>query len=275
VNLYEKLIEIRKEVPYLQKENAGAQYKYVSSSQVLSNCKKKMDELKILLVPRVTGHKVLESPIEQRDKDGNVFKRTTTYFTELDMEMTWVNAEKPDEMIVCSWYGQGVDIAGEKGVGKAMTYAEKYFMLKFFNIPTDKDDPDLFQDKLEGKEPPKPTQPVAPLVRVVPPIKVTTPAQPDSTLKANAAMKAEKTALLNQAITDSLLSPAPKAETPAAKPKPINFPAFWAECKKIGYTESDVHEYTKCDSLKDWTREQLASLTAELKGIKANEMEGK
>ena len=36
---------------------------------------------------------------------------------------------------------------GEKGVGKALTYAEKYFMLKFFNIPTDKDDPDSFQKK--------------------------------------------------------------------------------------------------------------------------------
>ena len=41
-----------------------------------------------------------------------------------------------------SFYGQGVDISGEKGVGKALTYAEKYFLLKFFNIPTDEADPD-------------------------------------------------------------------------------------------------------------------------------------
>ena len=153
MNIYEKLIEVRKEVPYLQKENAGSQYKYVSSSQVLSNCKRKMDELGILLIPTVSGHKVSESIIEQHEKDtDHVFKRTTTYFTELDMTMTWVNAEKPEETISCPWYGQGVDIAGEKGVGKAMTYAEKYFMLKFFNIPTDKDDPDSFKDKVEGKE---------------------------------------------------------------------------------------------------------------------------
>src|SRR5690606_10249645 len=49
-----------------------------------------------------------------------------------------------------SWYGQGIDIAGEKGVGKALTYAEKYYLLKTFNIATDKDDPDSFQDKQEG-----------------------------------------------------------------------------------------------------------------------------
>jgi hypothetical protein len=43
--------------------------------------------------------------------------------------------------VSCRWYGQGID-SGERGVGKAMTYAEKYFLLKFFNIPTDEDDPD-------------------------------------------------------------------------------------------------------------------------------------
>ena len=154
LNIYQKLIEVRKMVPYLQKENAGQQYKYVSSSQVLSNCKVKMDELGLLLIPAVIGHKVTESIVEVHDQNtGFVTKRTTTYFTELDMSMTWVNAEKPDETIACTWYGQGVDIAGEKGVGKAMTYAEKYFMLKFFNIPTDKDDPDSFQGKLNGDDP--------------------------------------------------------------------------------------------------------------------------
>ena len=154
MNLYQKLIEVRKSTPYLQKESQGTQYKYVGSSQVLAALKAKMDELQLLLIPRVTGHKVLESVVEQHEKDtNNVTKRTTTYFTELDMTMTWVNAEEPEETIECPWYGQGVDIAGEKGVGKALTYAEKYFMLKFFNVPTDKDDPDAFQAKHEDKPP--------------------------------------------------------------------------------------------------------------------------
>jgi hypothetical protein len=152
VNIYQKLIEVRKVVPYLQKEAVGNQYNYVSSSQVLAATKLKMDELGLILIPRVTNHKVSESIIEQKNPtSGDVFKRTTTYFTELDMTMTWVNAEDPKETIECPWYGQGVDIAGEKGVGKALTYSEKYFMLKFFNIPTDKDDPDSFQAKHDDK----------------------------------------------------------------------------------------------------------------------------
>ena len=40
-------------------------------------------------------------------------------------------------------------------MGKALTYGEKYFLLKFFNIATDKDDPDSFQRKQESIQPPK------------------------------------------------------------------------------------------------------------------------
>ena len=150
MNIYQKLIEVRKSVPYLQKGADGPQFKYVSSSQVLASLKNAMDELGLLLIPSVVEHKVTEQVVEYLDKDryGNEKpKKTSTYFTELDLIYTWINAEKPEEKVTCAWYGQGVDIAGEKGVGKALTYAEKYFMLKFFNIPTDKDDPDSFQEK--------------------------------------------------------------------------------------------------------------------------------
>jgi hypothetical protein len=152
MNIYQKLIEVRKTVPYLQKADTGAQYQYTGSSRVLAAVVDKMNELGLLLIPSVTAHTLNESPIEIKDANGNTTKRTTTYFTELEMTMTWVNADNPEEKIVSGWYGQGVDIAGEKGVGKALTYAEKYFMLKFFNIATDKDDPDAFQAKHESKE---------------------------------------------------------------------------------------------------------------------------
>jgi hypothetical protein len=155
LNIYQKLIEVRKSVPYLKKEAEGKQYSYTGSSQVLASVRNKMDELGLLLIPRIVGKNLIESPIEFKDTNGNVTKRTTTYFTELIMTMTWVNADKPDETIECPWYGQGVDIAGEKGVGKALTYAEKYFILKQFNIATDKDDPDAWQEKAESYSKPE------------------------------------------------------------------------------------------------------------------------
>ena len=155
MNLYQKLIEVRKAVPYLQKEAEGQQYKYVGSSQVLASVRAKMDELGLLLTVKVLGHNVNGETVENEDKYGKK-KKTTTYFTELDLEFTWINAEKPEEILSLPFYGQGVDIAGEKGVGKALTYAEKYFLLKQFTIATDKDDPDAFQQKSESYRKPDP-----------------------------------------------------------------------------------------------------------------------
>lgn len=145
MNIYQKLIEVRKTVPYLQKESKGFQYKYTASSQVLAAVRAKMDELWLLLIPEVLDHNVTAA----QDSKGR-----TSYFTELDMRMTWVDAENPEERIQSTWYAQGLDLEGEKGVGKAMTYGEKYFMLKFFNIATDKDDPDSFQRENGVKETP-------------------------------------------------------------------------------------------------------------------------
>lgn len=154
MNIYQKLVEVRKAVPYLQKSQQGQQYQYVGSSQVLAAVRAKMDELQLLLIPSITDKTLHLSAIEQFNKDSDKpFKRTTTYFTELEMKMTWVNAENPEEKIEIPWYAQGVDIAGEKGVGKALTYGEKYFLLKQFNISTDKDDPDAFQKKSEESKP--------------------------------------------------------------------------------------------------------------------------
>lgn len=137
-NLYTKLLEVQKSVNYLQKENSGQQFSYVSSSQVLASIKKSMDEQGLLLAPAITAHEVLQSST----KSG-----TAMYFTELEIEFTWINANKPDETLKIPFYSQGTDLAGEKGVGKALTYAEKYFLLKFFHIATDKDDPDAFQER--------------------------------------------------------------------------------------------------------------------------------
>ena len=146
LNIYQKLIEVRKEVPYLKKEEKGYDFEFVKSSQVIGVLKAKMDSMGLLLISSAKGNKV---------SDHTTKKGGHNYFTEIEMIYTWVNAEKPEEMIRCPWYGQGLD-TGERGVGKAYTYAEKYFLLKFFNIATDKDDPDVFQNKIGSKIPTEP-----------------------------------------------------------------------------------------------------------------------
>lgn len=132
MNIHQKLVEIRKSVKFLKKESQGHGFKFTSSSQVIMSIRDKMNELNVLLIPRVTGSEV---------RDHKTQKGNHQYFTALTMEFEWVDADNPKDRFSVPWYGQGLD-DGEKGVGKALTYAEKYLILKQFNIPTDKDDPD-------------------------------------------------------------------------------------------------------------------------------------
>jgi len=69
----------------------------------------------------------------------------TEVLSKLDMKFTWIDCEtgEKDE----NFFGANGQNDFEKGFGSALTYAERYFILKQFNIPTDEDDPDAFQDK--------------------------------------------------------------------------------------------------------------------------------
>lgn len=152
MNIHEKLVAVRKQVDYLKKEAKGYQFNYVSSSQTIMSVRGEMDKQGLLLIPRITASKVTE----HRSAKG-----TIEFFTELDMVFTWVNSENPQETLECSWRGQGLD-TGEKGLGKALTYAEKYFLLKFFNIATDNADPDFVANKqLQYKSAKAPAIPMA------------------------------------------------------------------------------------------------------------------
>ncbi len=146
LSLYEKLIEIRKTCTYLKKDTEGHQYNFVSSSQTLGALRTAMDEFGVLLVPEITAHE----KTSWNNSNGKL-----QIMTELTIKYRWINAEKPDEVLESMWYAQGLDNA-EKGVGKAVTYGEKYFLLKFFQIATDKDDPDVHANKHRAPDPPPP-----------------------------------------------------------------------------------------------------------------------
>jgi len=141
MNLLEKLLEIRKAMPYLKKEakNKGQGFFYVSSSQVLQIFRQKADELAVLFVPRIVMAKMTK-PEGQKQ-----------LLTQLTIEYEIINVEDPSDFIKIAFYAQGMDM-GEKGVGKALTYGEKYLILKLFNIPTDVDDPDGQPPPESGKQ---------------------------------------------------------------------------------------------------------------------------
>lgn len=141
MNLYQKLIQIRKDVVEFTKDKDSYKYKYVSGSQAIRKIREKMDELGILLIPNMGETESHTYDYKTYDKNGNA-KDNTDFIVTGSMSYTWINAENPEEVLTVPWkiFGEQDDIS--KAFGSALTYSERYFILKFFQAPTDSEDPD-------------------------------------------------------------------------------------------------------------------------------------
>lgn len=137
MNLHQKLVEIRKSIDVFKKDSTGYGYRYVSGTQILSKIKDKMDELQVLLIPQVMNQS--HTTFNYKDKKGN---GKIDFIVTADMKYIWVNAENPDEQIEIHWQTMGQQDDISKAFGSGLTYSERYFLLKFFGVPTDDDDPD-------------------------------------------------------------------------------------------------------------------------------------
>ena len=151
MNLWQKIIEVRKSITELIKDKEGYQYSYVTGNQILGKIKNAMDEQGLILQPATELGEYRDFNYKTKyDKDKLAFLISG------NMSYTWINAEDPTEREVVTWtyYGQQDDDLA-KAFGTALTYAERYFLLKYFGVPTDEDDPDAKQG--EPKQTPKKT----------------------------------------------------------------------------------------------------------------------
>lgn len=136
-NLHQKLVEIRKSIVALKKDGSSHGYTYVKGEQLLSAIKEKMDELEVILMPQVNDQS--HSTYDYTTSGG---KDKTDFIVTASMRYVWINATDPQQTLEIPWQllGQQDDIS--KAFGSGLTYSERYFLLKFFGVPTDSDDPD-------------------------------------------------------------------------------------------------------------------------------------
>lgn len=156
MNIYEKMLAITSELSAVAKNlsvgEGKSSYKAVGEADVLAAVK-----------PLESKHKIYSYPLSRRVIDTNVMTTTSTYngntkevqklFMRVETVYRFVNAENPDEFLDVTTYGDGVDTQ-DKAPGKAMTYADKYALLKAYKIITG-EDPDqnkseegTFEDRL-------------------------------------------------------------------------------------------------------------------------------
>ena len=143
MNIYEKLLTISSELNTLNKNlevgTGKSSYKAVGESIVLDAVK-----------PLELKHKVYSYPVSRRVIESGVLENEVTVngtptikknlYERIETIYRFVNIEKPEEYVDIVSYGDGID-SQDKSVGKAMTYADKYALMKAYKIVTG-DDPD-------------------------------------------------------------------------------------------------------------------------------------
>ena len=122
-------------------------YKAVSERDILDAVKPIEEKHGVYSYP--VSRTVLESNLLESENTYNgQTKKTTTFMTRIETVYRFVNVDKPSEYIETTTFAEGID-SQDKGSGKAMTYADKYALMKAYKISTG-DDPD--QDASVEKE---------------------------------------------------------------------------------------------------------------------------
>ena len=141
MTLEQKLVIVREGLRPLKKSAQGHNYKYTDEEQVLNAVIKGLNEQKIDISWEIMTEgvcAVLIQPITVKTKNGD----KTSFWVSGVMEFTFINADNVEERQVNRFPFAGMQDDPAQAVGSAATYANRYFLLKRFLIPTTKDDPD-------------------------------------------------------------------------------------------------------------------------------------
>jgi len=156
MNVYQKLIEVKKDAQgfFKDADTSSASnkrgYKYVTGSQVLSKITERMNEVGLLLIPKLGGEPKI-STFQTTSSAGYVKDQ---YFYENTMTYYWINADEPTDCIEIPWSLMGIQDDPSKAFGSALTYSERYVLLKSLGLPTDEDNPENL-DGDRGERTPK------------------------------------------------------------------------------------------------------------------------
>jgi hypothetical protein len=139
LNLYQKLLIIQTKINGLGKDKSTYNYKYVTGDKVLGEIKPLMNQLGLILKQEVIS--IENTRQDYLTKSGS----KSEILSKVMMQFTWIDCATGEKDV--NSFGANGQNDWEKGLGSALTYAERYFLLKYFHIATDEDDIDNDQRK--------------------------------------------------------------------------------------------------------------------------------
>lgn len=152
LNIYQRMLQIEKELGVVAKNleiqaTKTSGYKAVSERDVIDAVKPLEARYGVFSYPAsrtVIKDELLENTREYRGEAVTVISK----YMRIETVYRFINVDKPEEFIEVTSYGDGID-TGDKATGKAMTYADKYALMKAYKISTG-DDPDATKSADEG-----------------------------------------------------------------------------------------------------------------------------
>lgn len=139
LTLFQKLLKIQQRINGLSKDKKGNNYEYVTGSKILNEIKPMMNDLGLILKQEIIS--IENERMDYRTGIGTSYEKPKSeILSKVMMKFTWVdcNTFEKDENL----FGANGQNDWDKGVGSALTYGERYFLLKYFHIATDEDDID-------------------------------------------------------------------------------------------------------------------------------------
>lgn len=147
-SLDNKLMELKKLVNILQKDSEGYGFRYVSEEQILLKINDKMVELGVKLTPKFKPGTLYSEVVNYKDTKG---KEKTDVLVRSELQFEWKDIETGEKEVI-DWALLGQQSDGSQALGSGLTYANRYFLLKYFNVATSDDDPDKIKSQLAEEE---------------------------------------------------------------------------------------------------------------------------
>lgn len=147
-SLDEKLMELKKLVSIMKKDSEGHGYNYVSEESILLTINDKMIELGIKLTPKFVPGTLFSQVVNYQNAKG---QPKTDVLVRSELQFIWKDI-KTGETEVIDWGLLGQQADGSQALGSGLTYANRYFLLKYFNATTSNDDPDKIRSAIAAEE---------------------------------------------------------------------------------------------------------------------------
>lgn len=143
MNLYQKLAIVQQEVDVIQKDKSGFGYKYVSEAELLPKINDAIVRVGVTYYPALVPESLIVEPYTYTKKDKKGVETVVNEWTaKAELCCYWVNNDNPEEKIIVPWAMVGNQGDSSQAFGSALTYSNRYFLLKYFHCATVEDDPD-------------------------------------------------------------------------------------------------------------------------------------